>query len=207
MLKTHAIGAVNFTLTASGSMRRTRSRTLRRKHVLAEIAEAVHSLGGFVTAEDERNEPQLLLPPERGGMGLDAMWADDFHHVVRVMLTGTREGYYKSYEGTAEELAATLEHGWLFEGGSGSIAVVANQQQRRACFRSNSFSALRITIKSAITLSVRDSIISFHRRHFAQPRRCFVSCLSRRLFSWVRSGRPRAHFSILPIMNPALATS
>ena len=86
------------------------------KHVLAEIAEVVHSLGGFVTAEDERNEPQLLLPPERGGMGLDAMWADDFHHVVRVMLTGTREGYYKSYEGTAEELAATLEHGWLFEG-------------------------------------------------------------------------------------------
>ena len=32
------------------------------KHVLAEIAEVVHSLGGFVTAEDERNEPQLLLP-------------------------------------------------------------------------------------------------------------------------------------------------
>jgi len=86
------------------------------KHVLAEIAEVLHSLGGFVTAEDERNEPQLLLPPERGGMGLDAMWADDFHHVVRVMLTGTREGYYKSYEGTPEELAATFEHGWLFEG-------------------------------------------------------------------------------------------
>ena len=87
-----------------------------KKHVLAEIAEVVHSLGGFVIAEDERNEPKLLLPPERGGMGLDAIWADDFHHVVRVMLTRTREGYYKSYEGTAEELAATLEHGWLFEG-------------------------------------------------------------------------------------------
>ena len=94
------------------------------KHVLAEIAEVVHSLGGFVTAEDERNEPQLLLPPERGGVGLDAIWADDFHHVVRVMLTGTREGYYKSYEGTAEELTATLEHGWLFEG---------EKRQRRGC--------------------------------------------------------------------------
>ena len=32
------------------------------------------------------------------------------------MLTGTREGYYKSYEGTVDELAATLEHGWLLEG-------------------------------------------------------------------------------------------
>ena len=77
----------------------------------------MHSLGGFVVAEDERNEPRLLLPRERGGMGLDAIWADDFHHVIRVMLTGTREGYYKSYEGTVDELAATLEQGWLFEGG------------------------------------------------------------------------------------------
>ncbi len=34
----------------------------------------------------------------------------------RVMLTGAREGYYRSYEGTAPELAATLEHGWLLEG-------------------------------------------------------------------------------------------
>ncbi len=88
------------------------------KHVLAEIAERIHSLGGFVTAEDERNDVQLLLPPAKGGLGLDAIWSDDFHHVVRVMLTGVREGYYRSYEGTLDELAATLEHGWLFEGKS-----------------------------------------------------------------------------------------
>jgi malto-oligosyltrehalose trehalohydrolase len=90
-----------------------------QKHLLAEIAEVVHSSGGFVTAEDERNEAQLLLSGARGGMGLDAIWADDFHHVVRVMLTGIREGYYKSYEGTIEELITTLEHGWLFEGEKG----------------------------------------------------------------------------------------
>lgn len=86
------------------------------KHVLAEIAELVHSSGGFVAAEDERNDVQLLWPPTKGGVGLDAIWADDFHHVVRVMLTGQDEGYYRSYEGTVQELAATLEHGWLFEG-------------------------------------------------------------------------------------------
>jgi maltooligosyltrehalose trehalohydrolase len=86
------------------------------KHVLTEIAEVVHSLGGFVTAEDERNNVQLLLPQTEGGIGLNAIWSDDFHHVIRVMLTGTREGYYRPYEGTPEELAATLEHGWLFEG-------------------------------------------------------------------------------------------
>ena len=86
------------------------------KHLLTEIAEHVQSLGAFVIAEDERNEMQLLQARERGGMGLDAIWADDFHHVVRVMLTGMREGYFKSYRGTLDELATTLEHGWLLAG-------------------------------------------------------------------------------------------
>ena len=86
------------------------------KHLLAEIAEHAQSLGAFVIAEDERNEVQLLQARERGGMGLDAIWADDFHHVVRVMLTGMREGYFKSYRGTADELAETLDHGWFLEG-------------------------------------------------------------------------------------------
>ena len=86
------------------------------RHILAEIADAVHSLGGFVIAEDERNEPQLLAPPARGGFGFDGAWADDFHHVVRVMLTGNREGYYANFEGTTGELAQTLTHGWLYRG-------------------------------------------------------------------------------------------
>ena len=85
-------------------------------HLLAQIALRVHSLGAFVTAEDERNEPQLLRAIEQGGMGLDACWADDFHHVVRVMLTGEREGYFRSYQGAVEELAETLTSGWLFHG-------------------------------------------------------------------------------------------
>lgn len=86
------------------------------KHFLTEVAERVHSLGGFITVEDERNDPRLLQSTERGGHGLDASWADDFHHVLRVMLTGTRESYYRSYEGTSEELAATLRDGWLLHG-------------------------------------------------------------------------------------------
>jgi maltooligosyltrehalose trehalohydrolase len=107
------------------------------KHFLAEIGECIHSLGGFVIAEDERNEAQLLRPRDRGGIGLDAIWADDFHHVVRVMLTGAREGYFKSYQGTPDELAATLDHGWLLAGAererqllgqSGEAAELSPQQ-------------------------------------------------------------------------------
>lgn len=86
------------------------------RHILAEIAENVHSLGGFVVAEDERNSPDLLLPLQRGGVGLDGCWADDFHHVVRVRLTRNQEAYYANYDGTPHELVETLTHGWLYRG-------------------------------------------------------------------------------------------
>ena len=86
------------------------------RHILAEIAERVHLLGGFVVAEDDRNEPDLLRATEEGGHSFDGVWSDDFHHVVRVMLTKQREGYYENFHGTPEELMETLQHGWLYRG-------------------------------------------------------------------------------------------
>jgi maltooligosyltrehalose trehalohydrolase len=85
-------------------------------HLLAEIAAAVHERGGFVVAEDERNDPTVLKPRSAGGWGFDGVWADDFHHIVRVLLTGEREGYYANFRGDSNELAQTLAHGWLFRG-------------------------------------------------------------------------------------------
>ncbi len=91
------------------------------KHVLAELAErvrAAHPPGRHfvVKAEDERNERRLVLSPAEGGLGLDGVWADDFHHVVRSLAAGDREAYFAEFEGTAEELARVLERGWLYEG-------------------------------------------------------------------------------------------
>ena len=87
-------------------------------HLLEEIAAAVHALGGFVIAEDERNESRLLDSSERGGLGLDALWADDFHHQVRVALTHTRASYFRAYRGTAADIADVLTHGWTYRGQS-----------------------------------------------------------------------------------------
>ena len=84
------------------------------RHLLAEIAEQVHARGGFVIAEDERNSCELLS--KEGGHGIDAVWSDDFHHQVRVALTGVRESYFASYGGTADELAMTLNQGWFYTG-------------------------------------------------------------------------------------------
>jgi maltooligosyltrehalose trehalohydrolase len=84
------------------------------RHLTAEIAAAVHARGGFVIAEDERN----LASPLRGSeeTRIDAVWADDFHHEMRVALTGARDSYFSSYAGTPAALAQTLREGWFYTG-------------------------------------------------------------------------------------------
>ncbi len=86
------------------------------RHILEEIATTVRERGNFSIAEDASNEARLILPSSEGGTGFDAVWADDFHHVVRVGQTGENEGYYKGYTGTTKELVETLKHGWFFRG-------------------------------------------------------------------------------------------
>ncbi len=86
------------------------------KHLIQEIAEGVQELGAFAICEDPRNERKLLLPRDQGGYGCDAVWADDFHHVVRVQMTKEREGYMGFFKGSMEELVKTLREGWLFTG-------------------------------------------------------------------------------------------
>ena len=91
----------------------------RERHFVAELAAAVHSAATpppLVYAEDHRNLAVMVEDPALGGWGLDGVWADDFHHVVRRLLAGDEHGYYVDYQGTAEELAATLRRGWLYTG-------------------------------------------------------------------------------------------
>ena len=42
-------------------------------------------------------------------MGLDGIWQDDFHHVAIVAAGGKREGYYRAFQGSAEELVAVTQ--------------------------------------------------------------------------------------------------
>jgi len=86
------------------------------KPLLVEIADAVHERGGFVIAEDERNACEILHRVDGSGVHLDAAWSDDFHHEVRVTLTGTREGYFKNFRGGTTDLATTMRQGWFYTG-------------------------------------------------------------------------------------------
>jgi maltooligosyltrehalose trehalohydrolase len=58
----------------------------------------------------------MVRPEGEGGWGLDGVWADDFHHEVRVALAGDNEGYYADFDGSMTKLADTLNKGWLFCG-------------------------------------------------------------------------------------------
>jgi maltooligosyltrehalose trehalohydrolase len=86
------------------------------RHLLEEIADLAHARGGFVIAEDDRNSAGILRLRDGGGFGLDAAWADDFHHQIRVALTGTQKRYFFGYKGSAADIAETLENGWTYRG-------------------------------------------------------------------------------------------
>ena len=83
------------------------------RHILADLADLARELEPqrLLIAEDERNEPALIEQH-----GLDAIWADDFHHQLRVTLTGERDGYYGAYQPGVAGLARAIEQGWLYTG-------------------------------------------------------------------------------------------
>jgi maltooligosyltrehalose trehalohydrolase len=87
--------------------------------IVREVADAARTAAPravFVHAEDHRNLAAMIEDKANGGWGLDGVWADDFHHVVRRLLAGDSAGYYSDYTGTVAELARTIRQGWLFTG-------------------------------------------------------------------------------------------
>jgi maltooligosyltrehalose trehalohydrolase len=90
------------------------------RHILTEIGEAMR--GGarhrrvFAVAESEPQNSDLVRPADQGGMGLDGLWNDDFHHSAMVALTGRREAYYSDTTGAPQEFIAAAKYGYLFQG-------------------------------------------------------------------------------------------
>jgi maltooligosyltrehalose trehalohydrolase len=73
------------------------------EHLVAEVARRVHTArpGALVIAESGLNDPRVMRVPELGGHGCDAAWADDFHHALRVLLTGDTQGWYGEFDSMA----------------------------------------------------------------------------------------------------------
>jgi maltooligosyltrehalose trehalohydrolase len=68
-----------------------------------------------VVAESAANDPRLVRTADAGGLGLDGVWSDDFHHALHAVVTGERDGYYADF-GDLDDLARAFTHGWVYDG-------------------------------------------------------------------------------------------
>lgn len=88
---------------------------------LAELAAAVRlegeRLGRAVhtIAESSLNDPRLVTPAGRGGLGIDAQWCDDLHHALQTELTGERGGPYADFRGF-EDIVKAYQNGFVLDG-------------------------------------------------------------------------------------------
>jgi maltooligosyltrehalose trehalohydrolase len=89
------------------------------RHILTAIAQAAQQasqeLGRrvHIVAEDARNLAKIVTAERDGGLGLTAVWADDFHHQMRRALAGDTEGYFAEFVGSIPAIAETAKRGWL----------------------------------------------------------------------------------------------
>jgi maltooligosyltrehalose trehalohydrolase len=90
---------------------------LSANHVLAELATRVRAQRHttLVISESGMNDPKVMRPRERGGLGHDAAWADDFHHALRTLVTDEREGYYEEF-GRVADLAKAFHRPHVHDG-------------------------------------------------------------------------------------------
>lgn len=86
------------------------------KHIIQELGERVREVAGdkklLLYAEDGRHDIRRARPIERGGEGMDGIWADDFHHEMRVHLTNDKEMWLKHYGGNTLTIAETINSGF-----------------------------------------------------------------------------------------------
>src|SRR3954470_22067314 len=87
------------------------------EHVVAELTRRVHAVNprALVIAESGLNDPKVIRPPRQGGWGVDAQWADDFHHAVRTLVSDEREGYYAEF-GHVAQLAKAFDRPFVHDG-------------------------------------------------------------------------------------------
>jgi maltooligosyltrehalose trehalohydrolase len=88
--------------------------------LVAALTRAARAAAGgreiIIVAENEPQDARLARPADQGGLGIDAVYNEDFHHSAVVAASGRREGYYSEYRGSAQELLSAVKHGFLFQG-------------------------------------------------------------------------------------------
>lgn len=91
-----------------------------KTHLLAEMTRTARAAAPgrrlYFVGENEPQRAELARSCDQGGMGLDALWNDDFHHSAMIAATGKREAYYRDYRGHAQEFISAIKYGYLYQG-------------------------------------------------------------------------------------------
>jgi maltooligosyltrehalose trehalohydrolase len=90
-------------------------------HILEALAIEVNALAAhlrrplFLIAESDLNDPRLVRSIDAGGYGLDAAWADEWHHALDATLTGEAADNNGDF-GPLPLLAKALRQAWVYDG-------------------------------------------------------------------------------------------
>jgi maltooligosyltrehalose trehalohydrolase len=92
-----------------------------KTHIVAEIRDAVQAYAAeakrrvCLMVESHENSPRYVKPRAQGGVGVEGIWSDDFHHALHAMATGEHEGYYQDFGGVGK-LVKAVNEGFVFQG-------------------------------------------------------------------------------------------
>lgn len=90
-------------------------------HLLRELRyhtdrlEAATGRKYYLIAESDLNDSRIIDDPAVNGYGLNAQWADEFHHALRVTAGEPRAGYYSDFGGI-EQLAKAYLSPYVYDG-------------------------------------------------------------------------------------------
>jgi maltooligosyltrehalose trehalohydrolase len=86
---------------------------------LEELVQTVHQTAQrlnrrvYLIAESERADDRLLRSPDVGGIGMDAQWSDELHHVLHTLLTDEDFAYYLDF-GDFSQLDEAFRQGFVY---------------------------------------------------------------------------------------------
>lgn len=87
------------------------------EHIVAAVTRRVHAADPAATVilESGLNDPKVVTAIDQGGWGADAVWADDFHHALRTLVSDEHDGYYAEF-GKVAQLAKAFHRPHVHDG-------------------------------------------------------------------------------------------
>ena len=84
---------------------------------LAENTERLNTMTGkrhFLIAESDLNDVRYIRRRQKGGLGMDSQWCDEFHHALHARITDEKDGYYSDF-GNTSHLVSSYNNAFVYD--------------------------------------------------------------------------------------------